>query len=272
MRFINMTVAASAAIATLAAAGAASAQTTVRPGQTVNGDLSARDTRLEDDSYFDCYRVQTSAGRTYTVTMSSSAFDTYLARVAGSACGAGSVDANDDGTNMGTNSSLTFSGDGQTYLFRANSLTANQTGSYTFSVAENAGAGPSRPVGKPPAGGGGATPPANNNSGGSGQFADLTRPTDPQERYTWDTMCSGVDTVALIVSSEGMSDEALMAWVNESARLHEAAVASARAIGKTEEDVNNDAATFGAAYFQDDSLMTDVPPVPLRNACLSLLG
>lgn len=271
MSFIKTTAATLTALATLAAAGVASAQTSVRPGQTVNGDLSSRDARLSDDSYFDCYRVQTSAGRSYTVTMSSTAFDTYLARVAGNVCDANAVEGNDDGPNMGTNSSLTFSGDGQTFLFRANSLSASETGAYTFTVAESGGAGPSRPIGKPPAGGGGSAPPANNNSGGNaGAFAGLSRPTDPEERYTWDSMCSGVDTVALMISSEGMSDEALMAWVNSSSILHNAAVASGRAIGKTEEEVTNDAADFGAAYFQDETLFDDVPPLEVRAACLAV--
>lgn len=269
MQCIKLTATAAAVLVTVAVAGAASAQTAIRAGQTINGELTARDTVLSDNSYFDCYRLQTSAGRSYTVTMNATGFDTYLARVSGNDCAANPVDANDDGPNMGTNSSLTFSGDGQTYLFRANSLSASQTGRYSFTVAETAAAAPPRPIGKPPVGGG-STPPANNNSGGSGQFAGLTRPTDPQERYTWDTMCSGIDTVALIVSSEGLSDEDLMAWVNESSILHNAALASARAIGKTEEDVNNDSATFGAAYYQDESLMTDVPPVDLRNACLAV--
>jgi len=250
----------------LCLAGAASAQTAVRPGQTVNGELTARDTVLSDDSYFDCYRLSTVSGRSYTVTMRSTAFDTYLARVGGSNCAGGTVDTNDDDPNLGTDSSLTFPGDGQTYLFRANSLRARETGRYSFSVVENTASAPARSVGKPPAGGG--------SSGGgvsSGSSSSGLRPTDPEERYTWDVICAAVDTVALILASENMSDDDLMAWLEDSARLQEAASASARAAGKTEEEMTDEIGSYGAVYFQDESLFDSAPPDAMRAACLDAL-
>ncbi|NBB52766.1 hypothetical protein GVN24_31275 [Rhizobium sp. CRIBSB] len=261
MKPIRTTGTALTALCLMTLAGVASAQTTIRPGQTVNGDLTSRDSVLSDRSYFDCYRLQTSAGRSYTVTMRSTAFDTYLALVSGSDCAGGTVDTNDDGPNMGTDSSLTFSGDGQTYLFRANSLSANQTGRYTFSVAETAVSAPTRPVGKPPAGGG---------SSGSSASSGL-RPTDPEERYTWDVICAAVDTVALILVSEDMSDDDLMAWLEDSARLQAAASASARAVGKSEEQMTDDIGSYGAAYFQDETLFDEAPPQDLRAGCLGAL-
>lgn len=257
----------------MACAGAAAAQTTIRPGQTINGELTSRDAVWDQDNTpMDCYVLQTQAGQNYVIDYRSDAFDAFLAIGRGRSCQGGGQTAFDDDGGGGLHSRLTLNGDGQVWFVRANAISVGSAGAYSLTVSGPQGNTPSRPVGKPPAGGGSA-PPANNNnnsSGGSGQFANLTRPTDPQERYTWDTMCAGVDTVALIVSSEGMSDEALMAWVNESSVLHNAAVASGRAIGKTEEDVNDDAATFGAAYFQDETLFEDAPPVPLRNACLAL--
>lgn len=262
MNFAKMTVTAMVALGVLAAAGAASAQTAIRPGQTINGELTSRDARWDgDNTPMDCYVLQTAAGQSYVIDYRSDAFDAFLSVGRGRNCQGGNQTANDDDGGGGLYSRLTLDGDGQVWFIRANSVAADSAGAYSLTVSGPSGNTPPRPVGKPPA--------SNNNSGG-GSSSGLSRPTDPQERYTWDTMCSGVDTVALILSSEGMSDEALMAWVNESGILHNAAVASGRAIGKTEEDVNNDAATFGAAYFQDESLFDDAPPVALRNACLAV--
>ena len=271
MRRSILAVAAATALASLAVAGTASAQTTIQPGRTVNGELTSRDARWDgDNTPMDCYVLQTTAGQSYVIDYRSDAFDAFLAVGRGRNCQGGNQTAFDDDSGGGLHSRLTLAGDGQAWFIRANAIAENSAGTYTLAVS-GGGNAPSRPVGKPPAGGG-STPPANNNSGGgnAGSFAGLSRPTDPQERYTWDTMCSGVDTVALIISSEGMSDEALMAWVEESSVLHAAAVASGRAIGKTEEDVTNDSATFGAAYFQDETLFDDAPPVDLRNACLAV--
>ncbi len=274
MRRSILAVAAATVFASLAVSGAASAQTRIQPGQTARGQLAASDPRMGDQSAYDCYVLATNAGQTYTVTQRSSAFDTYLAVTPTNDCRATprTGESNDDGPDMGTNSQIVFQGTGQPWIIRANSYAGDQFGAYTVDVAVSGAAAPSRPVGKPPVGGGSA-PPANNNSSGgnAGSFAGISRPTDPQERYTWDTMCSGVDTIALILSSEGMSDEALMAWVEESSVLHNAAVASGRAIGKTEEDVTNDSATFGAAYFQDETLFDDAPPLELRAACLAVV-
>lgn len=271
MRRSILAAAAATALATLAVAGAASAQTTIRAGQTINGELTSRDARWDgDNTPMDCYVLQTTAGQSYVVDYRSDAFDAFLAIGRGRNCQGGNHTAFDDDSGGGLHSRLTLPGDGQVWFIRANAISEGSAGAYSLTVSGPAGNAPQRPVGKPPAGGGSTPPANNNNSGGAGQFAGMQRPTDPQERYTWDVICSGVDTVALVISSEGMSDDALMAWVEESSILHNAAVASGRAIGKTEDDVTNDAATYGAAYFQDDSLMTDVPPVELRNACLAV--
>lgn len=273
MQCIKLTATAAAVLATFAVAGTASAQTTIRPGQTISGELTSRDARWdEDNTPMDCYVLQTQAGQSYVIDYRSDAFDAFLAIGRGQNCQGGNHTAFDDDSGGGLHSRLTLAGDGQVWFVRANAIAVGSAGAYSLAVSGGGGNAPQRPVGKPPAGGGSAPPANNNNNSGasSGQFAGLSRPTDPQERYTWDTMCSGVDTVALIVSSEGMSDDALVAWVTESSILHNAALASGRAIGKTEEDVNNDSATFGAAYFQDESLFDDAPPVALRNACLAV--
>ena len=64
-------------------AGAAAAQSTIRPGQTVTGNFSSKDARMDDGSHYRCYVVQTQAGQAYTVTMQSEDFDTYLMAGAG---------------------------------------------------------------------------------------------------------------------------------------------------------------------------------------------
>ncbi|MES2834219.1 MAG: hypothetical protein V4707_05880 [Pseudomonadota bacterium] len=274
MRRSILAAAAATVFASLAVAGAASAQTTIRPGQTVNGELTSRDARWDgDNTPMDCYVLQTTAGQSYVIDYRSDAFDAFLAIGRGRNCQGGNHTAFDDDSGGGLHSRLTLPGDGQVWFIRANAIAETSAGAYSLAVSGAAAPAPSRPVGKPPAGGGSA-PPANNNNNnnsGAGQFAGMQRPTDPQERYTWDVICSAVDTVALIESAGELSDDALMAWVNESAVLHEAASASARAIGKTEDQMSNEAATYGAAYYADGStLLTDVPPMELRAACLAV--
>ena len=79
--------------------GAAAAQSSIRPGQTVNGNFSAKDARMDDGSHYRCYVIQTEAGQAYTVTLRSSDFDTYLMAGAGTDCDETSV-TNDDGPDM----------------------------------------------------------------------------------------------------------------------------------------------------------------------------
>ena len=47
-------------------------------GQTFNGQLVAGDCTLDDDTYIDLYSFNGTAGQPISVSMSSSAFDTYL--------------------------------------------------------------------------------------------------------------------------------------------------------------------------------------------------
>lgn len=270
MRRSILAAAAATTLAALTAAGAASAQTTIRPGQTINGELTSRDPRWDQDNTpMDCYVLQTTAGQSYVIDYRSDAFDAFLAIGRGRNCQGGGHTAFDDDSGGGLHSRLTLPGDGQVWFIRANAISASSAGAYSLAVSNPAGSGPSRPVGKPPAGGG-STPPVGN-SGDAGEFAGFERPTDPQERYTWDVICSAVDTVALVMQAENITDTELEAWLVDSQRLHNAASASARAIGKTDEQMSDDAATYGAAYFSDDgSLMRDVPPDQLRAACLAV--
>jgi|GEM_PF-3006173 len=117
--------------------------TALTPGRAVQGALAASDAKLPDNSFYDCFSVQTSAGAQYRVTMRSSAFDTYLG--AGSGQCSGSPTVSDDDGGGGTDSALAFTGDGQVWFVRANSLGANATGAYSVELTEgSAGAGGKR--------------------------------------------------------------------------------------------------------------------------------
>ncbi len=64
--------------------------------------------------------------------MRSSEFDTYLS--AGPGQCAGTAQVNDDDGGGGTDSLLSFTGDGQVWFVRANSLGAAATGAYTLEL------------------------------------------------------------------------------------------------------------------------------------------
>lgn len=268
MRRSILAAAAATVLVGLTVAGAASAQTRIQPGQTLRGELSQRDPRMGDDSAYDCYSLQTQAGQTYTVTQRSTAFDAYMAVTPSTNCSADPRDneSNDDGPDMGTDAQITFRGTGQPWLIRANSLEGNSFGAYTIAVTAS-GSGPApRAPGKPPAGGANSAPPANNNSNSD----TPSRPASGEDRYNWDAMCQAADLVALVLmADQNMSDAQLTEWIETAQVLQEATATSGRAIGKTEEQINDDIATFGAAWMTDESLMRDVPPADLRTLCLA---
>lgn len=268
MRRSILAAAAATALAGLMAAGAASAQTRIQPGQTLRGQLAASDPRMGDDSAYDCYSLQTQAGQTYTVTQRSSAFDAYMAVTPSTNCAADprANESNDDGPNMGNDAQITFRGTGQPWLIRTNSFAGNQFGAYTIEVTASGGGAAPRAPGKPPAGGGASPPPANNNSGSD----TPARPAGGEDRYNWDAMCQAADLVALVLAADdNMTDAQLTEWIETASVLQEATAASGRAIGKTEEQINDDIATFGAAWMTDEALMRDVPPRQLRDLCLA---
>ncbi|WP_426029256.1 tetratricopeptide repeat protein [Brevundimonas sp. TWP2-3-4b2] len=104
------------------------------PGQAASGELAITDSKLSDGSFYDCYPVQTSRGTSYQVVMRSSDFDAYLSAGSGQCSGSASV-SDDDGAG-GTNSSLAFTGDGQTWFVRTNSVEGNVVGTYTVDLSE----------------------------------------------------------------------------------------------------------------------------------------
>lgn len=125
----------SAALLTCAAVPAV-AQGTIRPGQTVRGELSSSDALLDDDSYYDVWRFRAQAGHVYAVVLRSDDFDAYLA--VGSSAGADCDDCeyDDDGAG-GTDSEVVFRADAGGMLeIRANSLAAGETGAYSLMLED----------------------------------------------------------------------------------------------------------------------------------------
>lgn len=107
-------------------------------GQTVSGQLSADDCELDDGSFADFWEFQGTAGRTVTVTMTSTAVDAYLFLLDPSDNVIGEDDDGAGGTNARIVQTLTTSGN---FAIVANSLTGGETGSYQVTLACQGGGG-----------------------------------------------------------------------------------------------------------------------------------
>ncbi|HEX2079471.1 MAG TPA: caspase family protein [Longimicrobium sp.] len=106
----------------------------IASGQSVNGSLARTDPQLADSSYYDTYTYQGRQGERITVSMSSSAFDTYLSigQVVDGRYREVANNDDADGTNSVMEVTLPTAG---TYQIRANSYLKHQTGAYTLRVA-----------------------------------------------------------------------------------------------------------------------------------------
>ena len=109
----------------------------------MNGALTTDDCLLSDGSYYDAYRFSGTAGQQVAVSLSSSAFDTYLYLLNPD----GSVLSTDDDGGGNLNSYIPTAGgfitlpSTGTYTIRANSFLSNQTGNYTLSLIGPSGGG-----------------------------------------------------------------------------------------------------------------------------------
>ena len=125
----------------LFAAGQAAAQDAMplRFGQTVNGQLTAEDTKVDSEELgqylYDTWSIQARDGQRLEVTMRSAVFDTYLEAYEGSDTGE-AIAMDDDGLGEGTNSRLRFSADNGTYIIRARTLAGLEGGDYTIQVTD----------------------------------------------------------------------------------------------------------------------------------------
>lgn len=121
-----------AAALALALPGAAAAQTPIAVGQSLRGALSSSDPTLDDGTHYRCYRVLTQPSVRYRIEMTSEAFDAYLGL--GKQC-LDTTKTDDDGAG-GSNARIDFTGDGQAWLIRANSLSEGETGGFVLSVSD----------------------------------------------------------------------------------------------------------------------------------------
>ncbi len=118
----------------------------VRPAVIVNiaantpvtGEISDGDSEADDGSFFDLYRITVRANEAVTITMRSSAVDSYVV-VGQMVDGEWNQIAFDDDGAGGTNARLahTFDTAGE-YLIRANTVGAGKTGSYAIRVDRTA--------------------------------------------------------------------------------------------------------------------------------------
>lgn len=246
-------VAATALTAALAVTSTASAQSMIRVGQTVTGTLTASDPVMAvDGSNYDCYIVSTRAGQTYTIDLESDDFDTFIGMGAGRGCQPPVDDFNDDRDDGSTNSRLTFTSAGGDYFIFANSYEAGETGAYRLMVSE--GGRPSAP---------------------SSAQTDLTltRPSDPNERYMFDITCWLVASRAIPeLVTDGMSRQAYAQLEMDNLEFYINAEASGAALGKSAEQVGEDVTLYDQRLTQSPELLTDLPLVETRNACLAAIG
>jgi|GEM_PF-5028859 len=155
----------------------------IASGQTRNGSLATSDPRLADSSFYDTYTYQGRQGERLTVSLSSSAFDTYLS-IGQVVDGRYREVASNDDANGGTNSEVevTLPAAG-TYQIRANSFLKDQTGAYTLALRAGGGGG-AQPQPSQPSGGGGTIRPRPQNqpsqprpsTGGGGTIRPRPRP------------------------------------------------------------------------------------------------
>ena len=109
-------------------------------GRPARGRLQSGDGQLNSGEFYDDFTMTARAGQSIVVDMTSSAFDTYL-MVAGPD---GFTQQNDDGPN-GTNAQLAFTAPAAgTYMVRATSFRAGETGDYSVSLG-SAGSAATRP-------------------------------------------------------------------------------------------------------------------------------
>lgn len=118
----------------LVAAAPAMAQSTIGPGETVRGTLSASDWSLDDGSFYDCFNLRAQAGQRISVTLRSDDFDAYLAVLEGANCAADEALETDDDSAGGTDSLVELTLGSGRYSIRANSLSEGETGRYTLAV------------------------------------------------------------------------------------------------------------------------------------------
>ncbi len=123
-------------VVALSAAGAVSAQDSIRVGQTISGSLSQGDSTLPSGEMADDYHFEGQAGQVISLSLASEEFDTWVVLNGP----ADFWDFNDDVTDGDSNSflSVRLPATG-TYLVRATSYEPGESGAYTLRMVEGEG-------------------------------------------------------------------------------------------------------------------------------------
>ena len=116
----------------LAVFASSSLATTVRPGDTITGDLGRRDPQLEDDCYYDEYEIDAEIGTLLIITMESEEIDCYLIVYTPDGL---QFDNDDYGTTTDSRLVVMISQRG-TYSILCTSYFAEETGEYELTIEE----------------------------------------------------------------------------------------------------------------------------------------
>lgn len=128
-------------ILTLVFVSGLSAQQRIRLGQSLQGELDTGSLKLDDGSYYDLYRYDSPGNETVVVILESDDFDAYLMAGTLDNGSFNNLGMDDDGAG-GTNSRLELRIESAgAYYFRANTISADETGSYTIRLS-SAGSAP----------------------------------------------------------------------------------------------------------------------------------
>lgn len=110
----------------------------IRVGQTVRGDLSARDPESDAGYPYDAFAFRARSGERFALSLDSEAFDPVV-KVGRMTADGGfeELAENDDGPDAGLNSRLIFTApDNGEYLVRATSLNLSETGGYSLRMEQ----------------------------------------------------------------------------------------------------------------------------------------
>jgi len=121
--------------------------TGIRVGQTLTGELTARDPETDDGLPYDAFSFRARQGDRFAVALDSEAFDPVL-RIGHNVDGAFvQLAENDDGPDAGLNSRLVFTAPANgEYLIRVTPLSAADSGAYSLSLREGPPAAAAQPI------------------------------------------------------------------------------------------------------------------------------
>jgi formylglycine-generating enzyme required for sulfatase activity len=129
-----------AAAALAAAAFPALAQTPVKAGDRISGQLTSASPRFSPSgNRYDCYVLPTTPGSRWIIEMISPTLDTLLQLAVGEACEGATVIRHDDDSAGNWNSRLIFNAGGGSYILIARTVMGTETGEYTLTVRQEAG-------------------------------------------------------------------------------------------------------------------------------------